>query len=133
MARAHQHRIAEKYHYACHQPGCNHISGSCLKPGIYNIRTAHRNYFSRRNKPAVPVSSLEGIEGFWHVSRFEDYEPGWQDYSGWRNASVHIDNGQLTYSVGCNRSGNPTRIEGRVLKHTGDGDRMQTCMGCGEV
>ncbi len=81
---------------------------------------------------AVPVSSLDDIEGFWHVSRFEDYEPGWQDYSGWRNASVHIDDGRLSYAVGCNRSGNPARIEGGVLKDTGDGSRMQTLIGCGE-
>ena len=80
------------------------------------------------------VTSLQEIEGFWLIERFEDFEPSWRNDTPWRSAYVQIGDSYLTYSVGCNQSGNPAFL-GRdgILQDTGDGSRMQTLEGCGNA
>ena len=78
------------------------------------------------------LTSLSEIEGFWLIERFEDFEPSWRDNTPWRNAYLHIDDNRITYSVGCNQSGNPASIgTDGILYDTGDGSRLQTLKACG--
>ena len=77
------------------------------------------------------VTSLTDIEGFWLIERFEDFKPSWRNNTPWRSAYVQIDNGYLTYNIGCNQTGNPAAIgNDGVLQDTGDGSRIQTLQGC---
>jgi len=85
-------------------------------------------------EPDRLVTSLREVEGFWLVERFEDFEPSWRNQTSWRSAYVQIGNDFLTYNVGCNQSGNPAALgQDGILRDTGDGSRMQTLQGCGEV
>ena len=78
-----------------------------------------------------PVTSLEDIEGFWLVQSFGDFEPGWQNGTPWRRAYVQVGKDGLSYSVGCNHSGNAASLGAdAILRDTGDGSRLQTLMGC---
>lgn len=86
------------------------------------------------SEPTRVVTSLEDIRGFWLVERFEDFEPSWRNKTPWRSAFVQIGDGILTYEIGCNRSGNPAALDRNgILRDTGDGSRMQTLQGCGDV
>ena len=81
--------------------------------------------------PGDPVTSLEDIEGFWLVQSFGDFEPGWQNGTPWRRAYVQVGKDGLSYSVGCNHSGNAASLGAdAILRDTGDGSRLQTLMGC---
>ena len=81
-----------------------------------------------------PITSLREIEGFWLIERFEDFEPSWRNETPWRSAYVQIGDDFLTYKVGCNQSGNPAAIDRNgILRDTGDGSRMQTLQGCGDI
>ena len=78
------------------------------------------------------VTSLREIEGFWLIVRFEDFEPSWRNGTPWRSAYLQIDDGWITYSIGCNRSGNSASLgSDGILRDTDDGSRMQTMQGCG--
>ncbi|MFV0644742.1 MAG: hypothetical protein ACK5NN_09635 [Sphingomonadaceae bacterium] len=81
-----------------------------------------------------PVTSLQDIKGFWLVERFGDFEPSWRNFTPWRSSYVQIGDGHLTYAIGCNQSGNPAALgPSGILQDTGDGGRMQTLQGCGDV
>ena len=78
-----------------------------------------------------PVTSLEDIEGFWLVLSFDGFEPDWRSGVPWREAYVQVGEEGLSYSIGCNHSGNPASLgEDAILRDTGDGSRLQTLMGC---
>lgn len=86
------------------------------------------------SEPDRLVTSLREVEGFWLVERFEDFEPSWRNQTPWRSAYVQIGDEFLTYNVGCNQSGNPAALgKDGILRDTGDGSRMQTLQGCGDV
>ena len=79
-----------------------------------------------------PVTSLDAIEGFWFIERFEDFEPSWENGTPWRTAYLQIDDNWITYNLGCNQSGNPASLgTDGILHDTGDGSRVQTLQGCG--
>lgn len=82
---------------------------------------------------SAPVQSLGAIEGFWFIDRFENHTPNEGERKAWRNAFVQIGTGQLTYQLECNQSGNPAQIRNGVLVDTGDGNRIQTLIGCGKI
>ena len=82
-------------------------------------------------QPGKLVTGLSGIEGFWLVERFGNFEPSWQNDVPWRRAYVQIGQQGLSYSIGCNQSGNPAALgKDGILRDTGDGGRLQTLMGC---
>ena len=77
------------------------------------------------------VTSLDEIEGFWLVERFNEFSPNWRENIDWRGAYVQVGRDGLAYSVGCNHSGNPAALgEDGILRDTGEGSRVQTLMGC---
>ncbi|MCA0902417.1 hypothetical protein [Qipengyuania aquimaris] len=77
------------------------------------------------------VTSLDEIEGFWLVERFNEFSPSWRENIDWRRAYVQVGSDRLAYSIGCNHSGNPASL-GRdgTLRDTGNGSRLQTLIGC---
>ncbi len=80
------------------------------------------------------LTSLREIEGFWLIERFEDFEPSWRNNTPWRSAYLQIDNGWITYNIGCNQSGNSVSLgTDGILRDTGNGSRVQTLQGCGPV
>ena len=81
-----------------------------------------------------PATALQDIRGFWLVERFEEFQPSWRNDTPWRSAYVQIGDEHLTYSVGCNQSGNPASLgPDSILKDVGDGSRIQTLIGCDAV
>ncbi len=80
------------------------------------------------------LTSLRELEGFWLIERFEDFEPSWRNGTPWRSAYLQNDGDRITYSVGCNQSGNSVSLGlNGILHDTGDGSRLQTLQGCGPV
>jgi hypothetical protein len=84
----------------------------------------------RRAAPAEEtVTSLASIAGPWAIVRFGDFEPSWRTNVGWRAAYVHVREDGLSYSIGCNHSGNGARLDQEGVLHT-HGDYPSTLMGC---
>ena len=78
-----------------------------------------------------PVTSLDDIKGFWLVERFDDFSPGWRENIDWRSAYVQIGQEGLSYSIGCNHSGNPAALgDDGVLRDTGGNSRLTTLVLC---
>jgi hypothetical protein len=75
------------------------------------------------------VTSLGSIGGPWTIVRFGDFEPNWRSNVGWREAYVHIREDGLSYSIGCNHSGNRARLDEAGILHT-ETDYPPTLMGC---
>ena len=77
------------------------------------------------------LTSLNQIEGFWLIERFDDFEPSWRNNTPWRSAYVQIDDARIAYNVGCNQSGNSASLgPDGILYDTSDGSRLQTLQGC---
>ena len=78
------------------------------------------------------VTSLREIAGPWDIVRFGGHAPGRLGSDGLRRAYVDVGAEGLSYTIECNYSGNPARIdETGTLHDEGDGSRVQTQMGCG--
>lgn len=84
--------------------------------------------------PAQAISSLSEIEGQWDIIEFDGYRPKRLDGDGNRHAFVDIADGRLAFSIECNYSGMPARIDapGRLIESE-KSDLVQTTMGCGDV
>lgn len=87
--------------------------------------------------PALPipaardVASLADMAGKWDIVSFDGHAPPRLDGDGQRHAYVDAGQQGLRFSIGCNHSSMPGRIEGGVLYAAKVDDGMQTAMGCG--
>jgi hypothetical protein len=79
------------------------------------------------------VTSLSQITGPWDIVHFGGYRPSRLDPSGIRRAYVNISPKGLSYTIECNYSGNPGRIDANGILHdeTKDESRFTTLAGCG--
>lgn len=80
----------------------------------------------------TPVTSLERIRGAWDIARIDDYEP-LRLHGGVRRAYVDIAPDSIGYSIGCNYSGSPARIDASGTLHDlsgSPGNRSTTLSGC---
>lgn len=80
--------------------------------------------------PGQVVTSLHEIRGPWDIASFDGYEP-MRLHGGVRRAFVDVRRDGLSYSIECNYSGNPARIDdvGTLHNESKEG-QFTTLMSC---